>query len=171
MNAAGLAGDRVAALAGIDVAARGYRLHFCKGDYFALAPRAPIELSKLVYPLPAGPGLGIHATLDLGGRVRFGPDAEFVRDLDYAVDAEKAATFATSAARYLPALRAEWLSPDYAGIRPRLAGVGEPARDFVVQEESAIGLPGFVNLIGIESPGLTAALAIGEEVVALLSGL
>ena len=171
VNAAGLAGDRVAALAGIDVAARGYRLHLCKGDYFALAPAAPIEVSKLVYPVPSGAGLGIHVTLDLGGRVRLGPDAVFVRNLDYAVDAQKAAAFATLAARYLPGLRAEWLTPDYAGIRPRLAGPGEPPRDFVVQEESAAGLPGFVNLIGIESPGLTAALAIGEEVVALLSGL
>ena len=117
-----------------------------------------------------GHGL-LHWALALGGRVRVGPDAAFVRDLAYAVDAEKATAFATVAARYLPAIRAEWLTPDYAGIRPRLAGPDEPVRDFVVQEESAAGLPGFVNLIGIESPGLTAALAIGEEVVALLRGL
>jgi L-2-hydroxyglutarate oxidase LhgO len=171
VNAAGLASDRVAALAGIDVDARGYRLHRCKGDYFALAPGAPVRLSRLVYPVPTGPGLGVHATLDLGGRVRFGPDATFVSDLDYRVDPAKAEAFAAAASRYLPALRADWLSPDYAGIRPRLAGPGDPPRDFVVCEESAAGLPGFVNLIGIESPGLTAALAIGEQVAGLLAAV
>lgn len=171
VNAAGLRSDRVAALAGLDVDALGYRLHLCKGDYFALAPGAPLRISRLVYPVPSGPGLGIHATLDLGGRVRFGPDASFVSEPDYAVDPAKAALFAEAAGRYLPRVRAEWLAPDYAGIRPRLAGPGEPPRDFVVREESAAGLPGFVNLVGIESPGLTAALAIGEEVVELLRGL
>jgi L-2-hydroxyglutarate oxidase LhgO len=90
VNAAGLSGDRVAALVGLDVEARGYRIQLCKGDYFALAPGAPIALSRLVYPVPAGPGLGIHATLDLAGRVRFGPDAEYVERVDYAVDAAKA---------------------------------------------------------------------------------
>jgi L-2-hydroxyglutarate oxidase LhgO len=171
VNAAGLFSDRVAELAGIDVDARGYRLRPCKGDYFSLAPGAPLRPSRLVYPVPAGPGLGIHVTLDLGGRVRFGPDAEFVSEHRYDVDPAKATGFAAAASRYLPELRAEWLSPDYAGIRPRLAGPGEPPRDFVVQEESALGLPGFVNLLGIESPGLTAALAIGERVVELLAPL
>lgn len=171
VNAAGLLGDRVAALAGIDVDGRGYRLHLCKGDYFALAPGAPVRVSRLVYPVPSGPGLGVHATLDLGGRIRFGPDATFVDEPRYDVDPLKATAFAEAARRYLPALRSEWLGPDYAGIRPRLAGPGESFRDFVLAEESAAGLPGFVNLIGIESPGLTAALAIGEQVVELLRGL
>jgi L-2-hydroxyglutarate oxidase LhgO len=170
VNAAGLAGDAVAALAGFDVDARGYRLHPCKGDYFALAPGAPVHLSVLVYPVPAGPGLGIHATLDLGGRIRFGPDAEYVERIHYRVDPGKATAFAEAAARYLPALRAEWLSPDTAGVRPRLAAPGEAFRDFVVAEESEAGWPGFVNVIGIESPGLTAAPAIAERVVALLRG-
>jgi L-2-hydroxyglutarate oxidase LhgO len=106
-------------------------------------------------------------TLDLGGRVRFGPDAEYVDRLDYAVDPGKAATFARAAQRYLPALRAEWLAPDQAGIRPKLAAPGEAFRDFSIEEEE----PGFVNLAGIESPGLTAAPAIAERVVALLAGL
>jgi L-2-hydroxyglutarate oxidase LhgO len=171
VNSAGLASDRVAALAGVDVDARGYRLHPCKGDYFALAPGAPVRVSRLVYPVPSGPGLGVHVTLDLGGRVRFGPDATFVRHLDYRVDPAKATAFAEAASRYLPGLRAEWLSADYAGIRPRLAGPGDPPRDFVLCEESAAGLPGFVNLIGIESPGLTAALAIGEQVAKLLASV
>jgi L-2-hydroxyglutarate oxidase LhgO len=171
VNAAGLAGDRIAALAGIDVEARGLRLHPCKGDYFALAPSAPLSVSRLVYPVPAGAGLGVHATLDLAGRIRFGPDAHYVDTLDYGVDAAKSEAFAAAAGRYLPGMRAAWLTPDYAGIRPKLAAEGEPFRDFVVQEESAAGLPGFVNLVGIESPGLTASLAIAERVVELLRSL
>ncbi len=171
VNAAGLSADALAESAGFDVQARGYRLHPCKGDYFALAPGAPLRLEGLVYPVPAGPGLGIHATLDLGGRVRFGPDAEFVSDDSLRVDPGKAPFFAASIARYLPAMRAEWLSPDYAGIRPRLAGPGAAFRDFVVAEESDAGWPGFVNLIGIESPGLTAAPAIAARVVTLLASV
>jgi L-2-hydroxyglutarate oxidase LhgO len=169
VNAAGLDGDRVATLAGIDVDARGWRLRPCKGDYFALAPGAPLKLGRLVYPLPAGAGLGIHVTLDLGGRVRLGPDAEYVDRVRYDVDPAKAEAFAAAAGRYLPGLRAEWLTPDQAGVRPKLAGPGEGFRDFVVEEGSADGLPGFVNLIGIESPGLTAAPAIARRVLALLS--
>jgi L-2-hydroxyglutarate oxidase LhgO len=168
VNAAGLAGDAVAALAGLDVDARGYRIRPCKGDYFALAASAPLSLSTLVYPLPHGAGLGVHATLDLAGRIRFGPDAEYVERVDYAVDPAKAARFAEAARRYLPELRAAWLSPDQAGVRPKLAGPGEGFRDFVVAEESPAGRPGLVSCIGIESPGLTAAGAIAERVVALL---
>ena len=168
VNAAGLAADAVAERAGFDVDARGYRIHPCKGDYFALAPGRPLRLSALVYPLPVGPGLGIHATLDLAGRIRFGPDAEYVERVHYAVDPAKAGRFAEALRRFLPALRAEWLVPDQAGVRPKLARPGEPFRDFVVEEESAAGFPGFVNCLGIESPGLTAAPAIAERVVALL---
>ena len=168
VNAAGLGADALAERAGFDVDACGYRIRPCKGDYFALVPRAPLRLATLVYPLPSGAGLGVHATLDLGGRIRFGPDAEYVDRLDYAVDPAKAAAFAAAVQRYLPALRSEWLVPDQAGIRPRLAGAGEAFRDFVVAEESAAGFPGFVNCLGIESPGLTASPAIAERVVALL---
>lgn len=171
VNAAGLAADAVAALAGIDVAAAGLRQHPCKGDYFALAPSAPLRFAGLVYPVAAGPGLGVHVTLDLGGRVRFGPDAEYVARLDTAVDAAKRARFAEAAQRYVPALRAEWLSPDQAGIRPKLAGPGEAFRDFAIREESALGLPGLVTLAGIESPGLTASEAIGARVAHLLASL
>ena len=170
VNAAGLASDRVAALAGVDLDAAGYRLHLCKGDWFALAPGAPLRFERLVYPLPGGAGLGVHVTLDLGGRVRFGPDAEYVPAPRYDVDPAKAAQFAAAAGRYLPELRAEWLSPDSAGVRPKLAGPGEAFRDFVVSEEAGRGLPGLVNLIGIESPGLTAAPAIAERVADLVEG-
>jgi L-2-hydroxyglutarate oxidase LhgO len=168
VNAAGLGADRVASLAGIDVDAAGYRQHPCKGDWFALAPGAPLRFERLVYPLPGGAGLGVHVTLDLGGRVRFGPDAEYVDAPRYDVDPRKASAFAAAAGRYVPALRSEWLAPDSAGIRPKLSGPGEPFRDFVVAEESPRGLPGLVNLLGIESPGLTAAPAIAEHVATLL---
>ena len=171
VNAAGLASDRVAQLAGLDVDAAGYRLHPCKGDYFSLAPAARLRLSHLVYPVPAGPGLGIHATLDLGGRIRFGPDTEYVAAERYDVDPAKAERFAAAASRYLPGIRAEWLAPESAGVRPKLAGPGVAFRDFVVAEESAAGCPGLVSCIGIESPGLTAAPAIGALVAELLASL
>lgn len=168
VNAAGLASDRVAGLAGIDVDAAGYRLHPCKGDYFSLAPSAPLRFAGLVYPLHEQAGLGVHVTLDLGGRVRLGPDVEYVAAPRYDVDPAKARDFAEAAGRYLPGLRAEWLAPDFAGVRPKLAGPGTAFRDFVIAEENGQGLPGLVNLIGIESPGLTAAPAIAERVAALL---
>jgi len=168
VNAAGLAADRIAELCGIDIEGSGYRLHPCKGDYFSLAPGCGLSISRLVYPVPVKAGLGIHATLDLGGRIRFGPDAAYVDELDYRVDAHKAELFADSVRGYLPDVRSEWLEPDYAGIRPKLAGPGDAFRDFVVAEESERGCPGLVSCIGIESPGLTAALAIAERVVSLL---
>jgi L-2-hydroxyglutarate oxidase LhgO len=171
VNAAGLGAERVAQLAGIDTRARGWRIYPCKGDYFALAPGAPLRFSRLVYPVPAGAGLGIHVTLDLGGRIRFGPDAEYVDAQTYQVDARKADRFADAVRRYVPSLEATWLSPDQAGLRPKLSGPGEGFRDFVIEEESARGLPGLVNLIGIESPGLTAAPAIARQVCQLLAGL
>lgn len=171
VNAAGLAGDDIAQGAGFDLDAKGYRLHYCKGDYFSLAPGAPLRVSGLVYPVPAGPGLGVHATVDLGGRVRFGPDAEYVDSIRYDVDAAKAEGFAEVVRRYLPALQSEWLSPDYAGVRPKLAAPGEAFRDFVVAEESEAGFPGFVNCLGIESPGLTASPAIASRVVEMLASL
>jgi L-2-hydroxyglutarate oxidase LhgO len=124
-----------------------------------------------VYPVPEGAGLGIHSTLDLAGRVRFGPDAEYVDRVRYEVDPDKGRLFARAIRRYVPSLERSWLAPDFAGVRPKLAGPGESFRDFVVAEESARDLPGFVNLIGIESPGLTAAPAIAERVTALLGSL
>jgi L-2-hydroxyglutarate oxidase LhgO len=171
VNAAGLASDRIATLAGLDVDALGYRLHPCKGDYFSLGPGARLRLDRLVYPVPAEAGLGVHATLDLSGRIRFGPDAEYVPSPIYDVDPAKAKAFAEAVRRYLPSVEDHWLVPDYAGIRPKLAGPRVGFRDFVVAEESAAGLPGLVNLIGIDSPGLTAAPAIAERVAGFLSGL
>jgi L-2-hydroxyglutarate oxidase LhgO len=168
VNAAGLRAQHIAALAGFDVDARAWRLHLCKGDYFSLAPAAPLPLTQLVYPVPAVAGLGIHATLDLAGRVRFGPDAEYVAHEHYEVDPAKAEHFAEAIRRYLPEIDAQWLAPDYAGIRPKLAGPGEAFRDFEIDDGASVGRPGFVNLLGIESPGLTASPAIAEHVAALL---
>jgi L-2-hydroxyglutarate oxidase LhgO len=171
VNAAGLASDRIAEAAGIDVDARGYRLRLCKGDYFSMQPGAPIELNHLIYPVgsAASAGLGIHSTSDLAGRIRFGPDAEYVDGCDYAIDPSKADHFARGIRRYLPQFEANWLTPDFAGIRPKLSGPGEGFRDFSITEESALGLAGLVNCIGIESPGLTASSAIAERVVELLA--
>jgi L-2-hydroxyglutarate oxidase LhgO len=116
----------------------------------------------LIYPVPQQAGLGIHATLDLSGRIRFGPDAEYVDEIAFDVDQGKARVFAEAIRRYLPEITESSLIPDYAGIRPKLAAPGEGFRDFVIEETSARGVPGFVALIGIESPGLTASLAIAE---------
>jgi L-2-hydroxyglutarate oxidase LhgO len=170
VNAAGLESDTVAALAGIDVAAAGYRLHWWKGSYFAVSGKKAGLVSRLVYPVPGHVSLGIHAVLGLEGRLRFGPDAEPLpeRRLDYAVDEAKREAFAEGVRQLVPAIEAHDLSPDIAGIRPKLQGPGEGFRDFVIAEEGARGLPGFVNLIGIDSPGLTSAPAIAEEVERLL---
>ena len=170
VNAAGLEADTVAALAGVDVEAAGYRLHWCKGSYFSASSRIARLVSRLVYPLPGRESLGVHVVLDTGGRLRFGPDAEYLaaRVEDYRVDPGKRGAFLEAARRLLPDVAEEDLEPDIAGIRPKLQGEGEPFRDFVVAEESARGLPGLVDLIGIESPGLTASPAIAEEVARLL---
>ena len=171
VNAAGLEADTVAALAGIDVDAAGCRQHWWKGSYFSVAgPRARL-VSRLVYPVPTHVSLGVHVVLGLDGRLRFGPDADHLpgRRLDYSVDLSKRAAFAEAARRLLPALRDDDLAPDVAGIRPKLQGPGDAARDFVIVEESARGLPGLVSLAGMDSPGLTASLAVAEEVDRLLA--
>jgi L-2-hydroxyglutarate oxidase LhgO len=170
VNAAGLEADTVAALAGIDVDAAGYRLHWWKGSYFAVWGAAARLVSRLVYPVPTQVSLGVHAVLGLDGRVRFGPDVDSRPDrrLDYSVDEGKRAAFGAAVRRIVPAIADADLTPDIAGIRPRLQAPGQGFHDFVIAEESARGLPGFVNLAGIESPGLTAALAIAEEVEGLL---
>lgn len=175
VNACGLAADRVAALAGIDLDGARYRLNACKGDYFQLAPSAPLRFAHLVYPVPSGGGLGVHTSFDLTGRVRFGPDAQYLDGpADAAplqVDPAKAVSFGAAIRRYVPTLRDDWITPDFAGIRPKLSRDGEPVRDFVIQEESERGCPGLVNCIGIESPGLTAAGAIARYVAGLLRSL
>lgn len=170
VNAAGLESDTVAALAGIDVEGAGYRLHYWKGSYFSVRPARWGIVSRLVYPVPGEISLGLHAVVGLDGRLRFGPDAEHLPDRrpDYTVDEGKRAVFAAGVRRLLPAIREDELAPDMAGIRAKLQAPGEGFRDFVVAEESARGLPGLVNLVGIDSPGLTSALALAAEVERLV---
>ena len=168
INAAGLEADRIAALAGLEIDRLGYRLHPCKGDYFSVVPALGALTETLVYPVPEPGGLGIHITMDLAGRFRLGPDVEYVAQPRYEVDPDKAGAFASAVCRYLPEIRAEHLAPDFAGVRPKLQGPDEPFRDFVIAEESSRGLPGLIDLIGIESPGLTAAGEIAERVADLV---
>ena len=163
-----------AGLAASDVAARIEGLppthvratHRCKGNYFALSGvRAPF--SRLIYPLHDAAGLGTHLTLDLAGQGRFGPDTEWLPDegpIDYTVDATRSERFYAAIRRYWPGLPDGSLQPDYSGVRPKLSAEGEAARDFAIDGPAVHGVPGLVNLFGIESPGLTAALAIAERV-------
>ena len=162
INSAGLSADYVAELAGIDIDKAGYRLSHCKGSYFSYSRKSPIKM--LVYPVPHKDlsGLGIHATLDLSGRLRFGPDAEYVDAINYKVDTGKRGIFYESAKKNIEGLDKEALNPDMAGIRPKIKGEG--IKDFVIKHEIDRGMAGFINLIGIESPGLTASLSIAKYV-------
>ncbi len=139
--------------------------YYAKGNYFTLAGRAPF--SRLIYPVPVQGGLGVHLTLDLGDQARFGPDVEWIDELDYTVDPRRSDSFYEAIRRYWPALPDGALSPGYAGIRPKITPKGAPAADFVIQPESAHGVTGLVNLFGIESPGLTSAIALADLVAEL----
>ncbi|MCU4119175.1 NAD(P)/FAD-dependent oxidoreductase [Variovorax sp. N23] len=142
--------------------------HFAKGNYFTLAGRAPFQ--RLIYPVPEAAGLGVHLTLDLGGQAKFGPDVQWVDSpADLVVDPRRGDGFYAEVRRYWPALPDGALVPGYAGIRPKIAGPDEPARDFVIAGPQTHGVPGLVNLFGIESPGLTSSLAIGRHVAELLA--
>jgi L-2-hydroxyglutarate oxidase LhgO len=166
-NCAGLDAARVAAsIEGVPLTAIP-RLRYCKGSYFRLAGRSPF--SRLVYPMPEPGGLGVHLTLDLGGGVRFGPDVEWIDAIDYAVDASRADRFYPAIRHYWPGLPDGALVPDYAGIRPKVQGPDEPARDFIIEGPQEHGVAGLVNLFGIESPGLTASLAIASDALARLN--
>lgn len=178
VNAAGLAAIAIAHSTEGLVPELVPRAHFAKGHYFSLATgggRAPF--SRLIYPVPEPGGLGIHLTLDLAGQARFGPDVQWLDAarcppaavFDYSVDPRRAAAFEKAVRCYWPGLPEGALVPAYAGIRPKIVGPGEAAADFVIQDAAVHGLPGLVNLFGIESPGLTSALAIGQEVAARLS--
>ncbi len=148
------------------------REHFAKGSYYALSGRAPF--SRLIYPAPADAWLGVHLTLDLGGQAKFGPDFEWLdahspQEIDYTVDLRRADGFYAEVRRYWPGLANGALQPSYSGVRPKIHGPGETAPDFRLDGPLLHGVPGLVNLFGIESPGLTSALAIAEDVVALLA--
>ena len=165
VNAAGLqASDLADAVEGLGLEHRP-RTRLAKGSYFALHGRAPFH--RLIYPVPEPGGLGVHLTLDLDGGARFGPDVEWVDDLDYAVDPSRAGRFYTAVRRYWPGLEDGRLVPGYAGLRPKLSGPGEPAADFRIDGPERHGIAGLINLFGIESPGLTASPAIGRLVAEL----
>lgn len=169
INAAGLNSDKIAGMAGL--ARDEYKLKYCKGDYFRAAQSRAKCINRLVYPVPKKDraGLGIHATLDLAGSLRFGPDDEYVDKIDYNINASKAEIFYESIRKFLPFIKLEDLAPDMAGIRPKLQGPGEGFRDFIIKSESGNGLAGLINLIGIESPGLTGSLAIARMVKDMVS--
>ena len=167
INAAGLRAHKLAA------AIEGFppqhtpQIHYAKGNYFTLGGRAPFR--RLVYPVGEQGWLGIHMTIDLAGAARFGPDLQWMAQVDYAVDTDRAESFYESIRRYWPEIQPGALQPAYAGVRPKLSGPGEAAKDFLISGPKDHGVAGIVNLFGIESPGLTASLALGDVVAAMVS--
>lgn len=166
VNAAGLEASRVARAIGL-APDRVPTTHYAKGSYFMLTG-GKVPFSHLVYPMPEPGGLGVHVTLDLAGRVRFGPDVEWVDKIDYAVDPSRADSFYPAIRRYYPGLPDGALTPAYSGIRPKLSRDPRVESDFLVATEADHGAAGLVNLYGIESPGLTASLALAERVASSL---
>lgn len=173
INCAGLYCDKVAELAGIDIAKAGYKLHYCKGEYFSVGGSKNTLVKRLIFPvpLPKVTGVGIHVTFDLEGRMRLGPSTQYIDSIDYTVDNQHKQLFYDSVRRFLPFIEYDDLEPEMAGIRPKLQEPGGDIKDFVIREESDKGLPGLINLIGIESPGLTASPAIAEYVGSLARDL
>jgi L-2-hydroxyglutarate oxidase LhgO len=166
VNSAGLGGPALARATDGFPPARVPRLIFAKGNYFGYAGRP--AFTRLIYPAPVDGGLGIHVTLDLAGRMRFGPDVEWIEREDYAVDAGRAEAFYARIRTYWPGLPDGTLVPDYSGIRPKLTGPGEPAADFRIDGPTEHGMPRLIHLFGIESPGLTSALSLADDVVGVL---
>jgi L-2-hydroxyglutarate oxidase LhgO len=167
VNSAGLGAQRLARATQDYPSERVPRLVLAKGNYFGYSGRP--AFSRLIYPVPVPGGLGVHVTLDLAGRMRFGPDVEWTEIENYDVDPRRAESFYAGIRRYWPALPDNSLAPDYAGMRPKLTAAGEPAADFIIDGPPQHGLPRMVHLFGIESPGLTCALSIAEEVAGYLS--
>lgn len=167
VNSAGLHAPRLAAAIAGMPQAEVPRAYYAKGNYFTLTGRSPF--SRLIYPVPVPGGLGTHLTIDLGGQARFGPDVEWVEAIDYEVDPRRADSFYAAIRRWWPGLRDGQLAPGYAGIRPKTVPPGAPAQDFVVQGPRQHGVPGLVHLFGIESPGLTASLALAAHVAEVLA--
>jgi L-2-hydroxyglutarate oxidase LhgO len=170
INAAGLTSDKIAGMAGIHD--NNLKIWFCKGEYFRLKPPKNKLLSRLVYPVPHREmeGIGIHVTIDMGGGVKLGPDVTYLDSnvYDYRVDASKQDAFYRSAKKFLPFIEPDDILPEMAGIRPKIQKPGDPQKDFYIAEESDRGLPGFINLIGMESPGLTSSIAIAQYVAGLI---
>ncbi|MFO8101027.1 MAG: NAD(P)/FAD-dependent oxidoreductase [Dehalococcoidia bacterium] len=169
INSAGLESDKVARLAG--ATGDDYRLHYCKGEYFGLNSRLRGSIGRLIYPTPQEAGLGVHLTIALDGMMRLGPNTQYVGEIDYSVDKSHREAFYLSAGRFLPHLELEDLHPDLAGIRPKLQGPGGLFHDFVIVHDDQGPLAGLVNLVGIESPGLTASPAIARYVAELTADI
>ncbi|MBU1086252.1 MAG: NAD(P)/FAD-dependent oxidoreductase [Candidatus Omnitrophica bacterium] len=174
INSAGLNSDEIAQMVGMNIYDLGYNLKYCKGQYFRIASSKKCALIKrLIYPVPKMEkgGLGIHVTVDMAGSLRLGPDTAYMNNniIDYGMDISQSSKFYKSAVQFLPFLEEADLVPDLCGIRPKLQGENETFCDFVIQEESANGYPGFINLIGIESPGLTASISIAKYVKTLVN--
>lgn len=164
INSAGLYAEQIAnAIDGLEVR-HVPKIHWCRGHYFSYSGKSPF--TQLIYPVPEtnGVGLGIHATLDLGGQLKFGPDTEYIDHLEYGVDPQLKEKFTRAIQRYFPQLNPDKLQPAYSGVRPKIQGPNDAFRDFSIQGVDVHGINGLVNLFGIESPGLTASLAIAEEV-------
>ena len=162
INCAGLSAQAVSRSIKGAPAAQIPPQHYAKGNYFYLSGKAPF--SRLIYPLPGAHSLGLHYTLDLAGQGRFGPDVEWVDQINYDVDESRAASFYAAIRKYWPDLPDDALRPGYSGIRPKIQGKGEPTRDFMIQTPQETGVNGFMALYGIESPGLTSSLAIADYV-------
>lgn len=171
INSAGLTSDKVSEMAGIYD--ENLKILFCKGEYFRINPPKNRLISRLVYPVPHQnmEGIGIHVTIDMGGGVKLGPDVKYLGSnvYDYKLTASKQEAFYKSAKKFLPFLEYDDISPEMAGIRPKIQKPGEPLRDFYIKEETERGYPGFINLIGMESPGLTSSIAIAKYVEKLVN--
>jgi len=171
INSAGLTSDKVSEMAGMED--DKLKISFCKGEYFRLNPPKNRLINRLVYPVPVHnlEGIGIHVTIEMGGGVKLGPDVTYLQsnNYDYKVSPSKQESFYNSARKFLPFLEYNDLSPDMAGIRPKIQKQGDPVMDFYIRDESGRGCPGFINLIGIESPGLTASLSIANYVRNLIN--
>ena len=166
INCAGLNSDQIFSFLGINIDDIGYRIYPCKGEYFCVSNSNSALVSRLIYPPPLKElkGLGIHATKSLDGRLRFGPNAIYSETLDYDVNEDHAQEFYNAVNTYMPFLKFTDLHPDMAGIRPKIQAPGDPFRDFIVSHEAERGFEGLINLIGIESPGLTSSLTLAELV-------
>ena len=175
INSAGLYADRMAELVGINVAENNYKINFVRGHYFRLSGKYRNFTQRLIYPVPEKDwtGIGIHITKDLNGYIKLGPDTQYLRkkEENYQIPKNRLKQFYYAARKYIPNLKATDLTPDQAGIRAKLQKQGEPLRDFVIQNEKDKGYDGFINLIGIESPGLTSSLAIAKYVLKIIENI
>jgi L-2-hydroxyglutarate oxidase LhgO len=170
INSAGLTADIISEMAGMSDT--DLKILFCKGDYFRIKPPKNKLINRLIYPVPVHnlEGIGIHVTIDIVGGVKLGPDVTYLQSnvYDYRVDPSKQEAFFRSARKFLPFLELDDITPEMAGIRPKIQKPGNPVRDYYISEESRRGFPGFINLIGMESPALTSSIAIGNYICQLV---